>query len=179
MNDKNLLNCIFVVEGKNDAEKLKKANIPYVVSTEGLSVPRETVKHLQELSKIHEIIILTDPDGPGQRIESLLLKEIPAAKILNVSKKDSVQAAKIGIEKIALNVLKEYIKPYINKRFTTSSDVKYINLLDLGLTGPNSKLKRRKIAKKFSLIASSLKHMYTQIQLLNINYEDLKKALNE
>ena len=75
--------------------------------------------------------------------------------------------------------MKEYIKPYINKRFTTSSDVKYINLLDLGLTVPNSKVKRRKIAKKFSLIASSLKHMYTQIQLLNINYEDLKKALNE
>jgi 5S rRNA maturation endonuclease (ribonuclease M5) len=67
MSSKTLLNCIFVAEGKRDEERLKKLDIPYIVRTDGLNVPRETTKHLQELAKVHEVIILTDPDAPKKK----------------------------------------------------------------------------------------------------------------
>ena len=179
MSSKTLLNCIFVAEGKRDEEKLKKLDIPYIVRTDGLNVPRETTKHLQELAKIHEVIILTDPDGPGQKIADKLLQEIPNAKVIKVIKKKAVKKGKDGIEHIPLPLLAELIKPYKQETFTTSSDVTLIKLLDLGLSGPNSQFKKIKLATKYSLLVASLKNMLTQIQLLNISYKELKEALSE
>ncbi len=179
MSGKILLNCIFVVEGKHDEERLKKLDYTYVVRTEGTSVPRETIRHLQALAALHDIIILTDPDGPGQNIANILRTHIPSAKTLNILKKDSIKNNTVGVENVPLHLLKEYVLPFINKKFVTSSDVTYPKLLYLGLAGPNSKVKKIKIAKQFHLLVSSLKNMLLQIQLLNINYEDLKEALYE
>lgn len=179
MKRKTLLDCIFVVEGKSDGERLKKLNVPYLVRTEGLKVPRETIKHLQALAKIHTIVVLVDPDSPGEKIKEKLLEAVPALKVIKINKREAIKKGTVGVENVKLDTLQKYIAPYLIKEFTTTSDISYINLLDLGLSGRGSYDRKLKLVQKFNLLVAPLKNMYIQLQLLNINYNDIKEALSE
>lgn len=176
---KELLNAIFVVEGKTDSERLHKLGVPYIVRTQGSIVSRGTINHLVELSNIHTIVALTDPDGPGQRINEKLKSYIPNLIVLSVDKESTIKKSKIGIAHLELSKLESLIKPYLSKKFTSSSDVLYRDLLRLELTGPHSRHKRELIIKKFNLLGTSLKTMYTQILLLNISLKALEETINE
>ncbi|MFA5485954.1 MAG: toprim domain-containing protein [Bacilli bacterium] len=176
---KTLLNTIFVVEGKSDSERLHKLGVPYIVRTEGTKVPRETINHLCALAKKHQIVILTDPDGPGEYISEIIVKKIPQSIVLKIDKKLAIKSNNVGIENVGLPALKTIIDPYINNIFMTTSLLKFSDLLSLNLTGPQSKENKAKLANKFSLLTSSLKNMYTQMLLLDLNFNDLVEALNE
>lgn len=176
---KTLLNTIFVVEGKNDGERLHKIGVPYIVRTEGTKVPRETINHLRALSNKHQVVLLTDPDGPGKYISDLIIKEIPESMLLKIDKKNAIKGNTVGVENISLPNLKALIAPYLNYTYNTASSLQFSDLLALNLTGPNSKDNKIKLAHKFNLLNGSLKNMYIQMLLLDLNINDLAEALYE
>lgn len=174
-----LINSIFVVEGKNDYEKVLKCGVPYAVITKGYNVSRETVNHLLALEKTHNIVILTDPDGPGRKTAERIKEKIISSHIISVPKSLATGKKEVGIERIPLQELKEIIAPYTGKEFISRSNVTYLDLISLELSGPNSKARKEAIAQRFSLLTGPLKIMHKQILLLNISREDLKDSLNE
>jgi len=179
MNDLTLLNTIFVVEGKNDAERLSQIGIPYVVITEGNKVSRETIEHLQQLEKKHTIVILTDPDGPGNKISEKLQENLSSPVILSVPKALARHKKAIGIEHLDLKALQALCAPYVNSAYKTSSNITYLALINLNLTGPGSKVKRMKIAKALGIPYGPLRKMYKAMLLLDITLETVIRINNE
>ena len=176
---KRLLNNIFVVEGKHDAERLTKIGVPYVVITDGTKVSRETSKHLQNLENYHKIIILTDPDKPGAYISLKLSKYLKNPVFIRIPKMHTIKNNSVGIENVPLPVLKESIANYLEESFETSSDITYIELIQLGLMGPGSKAKKLLLNETFHLLNFNLKNTHIQLQLLNISLAEVKEALHE
>lgn len=174
-----LLNTVFVVEGKNDRERLAKLGIPYVVITDGSNVSRETLNHLQALEKKHKIVILTDPDGPGHKISAKLLASLTNPELLSVAKADAISKKGVGIEYVSLEILRKLLAEYMQKTYVSASDINYIDLINLNLSGPHSKAKRTHIAETFKLINGSLKTIYPQLLLLDIKLESIIELLNE
>lgn len=179
MKKPNLLNTIFVVEGKNDRERLLKLGIPYVVITDGSNVSRETLRHLQTLEKKHRIVILTDPDGPGHNISAKLQGALNNPFVLCVAKVHATRKNEVGIEHIPLKVLQDLLSEYMQNTYVSSSNITYLDLIKLNLSGPESKAKRAKISAAFNLINGPLKMVYIQLLLLDINYESISELLNE
>lgn len=179
MNDVKLLNMIFVVEGKNDRERLMKLGIPYVVITDGTKVSRETLKHLQILEKKHTIVVLTDPDRAGREISAKLEAALLSPILLNVPKTLVISKKDIGIEYIPLDALRDLLAPYMQNQYVSSSNITYSALLSLKLAGPQSKARRRIMTEAFNLIYGPLKTMYIQLLLLDINYERIEQLLHE
>ena len=69
---KSIVKPVIVVEGTSDVNKLSLlVDADYVV-TNGSEVSRETLRYIKELSKTRQIIILTDPDYPGERIRNII-----------------------------------------------------------------------------------------------------------
>lgn len=179
MSDIKLLNAIFVVEGKNDSDKLQKLGVSYVVTTEGTKVPRETINHLIALESKHKIIILTDPDKPGQKIAEKLVKHLMKPVNIKLTRTETAKKGTIGVENMTMVRLEEIIKPYLKEEYVSNSDVSYFDLVKLGLNGPDSQSKRVKLTKKQPLIYSTLKKMFVQILLLDLSLQDIKEALDD
>lgn len=179
MNDLTLLNTIFVVEGKNDAERLSQIGIPYVVITEGNKVSRETIEHLQQLEKKHTIVILTDPDGPGNKISEKLHEKLSSPVILSVPKRLARHKKAIGIEHLDLKALQALCAPYVNSVYETSSNITYVDLINLNLTGPNSRAKRMNIANTLKIPYGPLHKMYKAMLLLDIALATVIRISNE
>lgn len=173
-----LLNCVFVVEGKNDYEKLLKCGVPYAVITKGYNVSRETIKHLQTLEKNHTIILLTDPDGPGKKIADRISATLVSPQIISVQKSVATSKKEVGIERVPLKTLQEIIAPYTQNEFISYSNVTHLDLLALNLSGPQSKDRKKKLIAHFSLLTGPLKTIHKQILLMNIKLDELKECLD-
>ena len=61
---------LIVVEGKHDIRKLKKLFDCDVICTEGLSMSPEVLDTIVTIGKKRGVIVLTDPDHPGEVIRN-------------------------------------------------------------------------------------------------------------
>ena len=88
---------LIVVEGKTDLIFLKSFLDADIVITNGSEVSHETLDFIKEANKRHGVIILTDPDFPGQRIRNIITEYIGDCKHAYIEKKKAVKGKKVGI----------------------------------------------------------------------------------
>lgn len=164
---------IFVVEGKNDASRLKQVGVNNVIMTEGSKVSRETIYYLRVLEKKHNIVILTDSDGPGLKIREKIASNLKDPIIINLSKDEMIGKNDIGVENIPLPKLAKILEPYLKTKHITTSDISYSWLIAQNYSGPQSKAKRKAIGERHNIPYASLKKMFEAITLLNLMKEEL------
>lgn len=172
---------VIVVEGKTDIAKLEKITNAILISTNGSSVPRETLDYIKELSKERKIIILTDPDYPGLRIRNIINQEIPNAYNAFVSRDKASNGKKIGV---AETPIEEIVRALENARvFSLEKEEKLYTLsglYELGLVGQiNSSFLREKVYKRYNLGYGNAKTLIKRLSSLGINKDELKEYLKE
>ena len=172
---------VIVVEGKTDIEKLQKITNALLISTNGSSVPRETIEYIKELSKTRKIIILTDPDYPGLRIRNILNDEIPNAYNAFVPRETASNGKKLGvaespIEEIIIALEKAQVLSLKKEEiYFTLSD-----LYELGLAGQdNSSYLREKVYKLYSLGYGNAKTLMKRLSSVGVTKEELQEYLKE
>lgn len=170
---------VFVVEGKTDYTLIKSLVSAYVVITDGLNVPRETITHLVALSKYHKIVIIADPDQNGKRISLKVKEALQNAVIVTIKKSDIVKKGKVGVAECDPKILFSLIKEQFDPPFVTSSDVTMNMLFDLGLHGSGSSILKARLISNLPLIKSGLRKLTAQLQMLNISIKEVRKALYE
>lgn len=172
---------VIVVEGKTDIAKLEKITNAIIISTNGSSVPRETLDYIKELSKERKIIILTDPDYPGLRIRNIINQEIPNAYNAFVSRDKASNGKKLGV---AETPIEEITRALENAQvFSLEKEEKLYTLSDLyelGLVGQiNSSFLREKVYKRYNLGYGNAKTLIKRLSSLGINKDELKEYLKE
>lgn len=137
---------IFVVEGRHDAARLKQVH-PHldVVVTEGSAVPEATLQLLEKLSVAHTIVLMLDPDHPGETIRKTLQARIPSARHVFLRKADCIEkhGRKVGIEHASVAVLEVALKQHIQSQATQPGALTMQDLVGLGLSGSPDAAKRR------------------------------------
>ena len=172
---------VIVVEGKTDIAKLEKITNAILISTNGSSVPRETLDYIKELSKERKIIILTDPDYPGLRIRNIINQEIPNAYNAFVSRDKASNGKKLGV---AETPIEEIVRALENARvFSLEKEENLYTLSDLyelGLVGQiNSSFLREKVYKRYNLGYGNAKTLMKRLSSVGIKKEELKEYLKE
>ena len=172
---------VIVVEGKTDIAKLEKITNAILISTNGSSVPRETLDYIKELSKDRKIIVLTDPDYPGLRIRNIINQEIPNVYNAFVSRDKASNGKKLGV---AETPIEEIIRALENaKVFSLEKEENLYSLQDLyelGLVGQNnSSFLREKVYKKYNLGYGNAKTLIKRLSSVGVEKEELKEYLKE
>lgn len=176
------LKPVIVVEGKSDVNKLHLLIDCDFVTTNGSEVSRETIEYIRNLAKFRQIIILTDPDYPGQRIRNILNQEIKGCYNAFVRKEKSIKHHKVGVaecdDEEILNALKNMIKYEeieLDHEILTNKD-----LFDLGLNGTCEAFDKRKfISEYYHLGNVNSKSLLKYLNMLNISVDELKGVLEE
>ena len=172
---------VIVVEGKTDIAKLEKLTKAILISTNGSSVPRETIEYIKELSKDRRVIILTDPDYPGLRIRNILNNEIPNAYNAFVSRDKASNGKKLGVAETSVEEIIRALKEA--QVFSVSKEENTVSLTDLyelGLVGQNnSTYLREKVYSHYHLGYGNAKTLIKRLSSIGITKEDIKEYLKE
>ena len=93
-----MLKEVLIVEGKMDTVAVKRALECDTIETGGFALRPDTLRQIQAAYEKRGIIILTDPDGSGERIRKYLTERFPNAGQAFVPKKDAKAPDDVGIE---------------------------------------------------------------------------------
>lgn len=173
----NKYNEVIVVEGKNDQERIAKIYPnALIITTNGSQISKETLSTIKTLSTTHRIILLLDPDYPGERIRSMIEQQTKNVEHAFIKKSDaiSISKKKVGVEhatdEVIINALNNLLTPNNCPNLITNK-----MLFKLGLIGDDqSKVIRDAISSHLSIGKPNAKTFLKRINMLNITYQELQ-----
>ena len=170
---------IIVVEGVNDTKRLRSFFDVETIETHGLGLSKDVIELIRELNEKRGVILLLDPDYPGEKIRNTLNEKIPGLKNAFVMKEDARTKKKVGVEHASKEILEEALNNLI-----TYSEVKQSiseeEFYELGLKGnKDSDKKRQLVAKHFHTGKANGKTLYKRLNMLGVRYDDIVKVIND
>lgn len=173
------MKTIIIVEGKSDTRRLKEI-YPDVVTfeTNGLGLDEQKINKLKLLaSEGVELICMTDPDFPGEKIRATLSEEIPSVKHAYVKRaKAKAKNGKIGIE----STTDEEIKRSLTNLFKCEQPLDIYDLsfmMEMGLAG--DKTRRDQFCNKLGIATGNNKKVIKQLNSFAIPPKDVIKVIGE
>ncbi len=171
---------IIIVEGKSDTNRLKQLD-PNIITfqTSGLGLDDNKIKQLQKLSKDYRLIVLTDPDGPGERIRKKINDNIKGVyhAFLPSSKALSKDQHHVGIEHANIKDIKHALENlYL---FDDNNYQKYSvsDLLSWGIY--DNKTLRKTFCDKLNISFGNNKKVVNQLNSFQISENKIKEILKE
>ena len=176
----NRIEDLIVVEGKTDIDFLSSFIDADFYSVNGSAVNEKDLNFLKNVAKQRGIIVLTDPDFPGEKIRNYLNENIPNLKNAYVKKENSIKNHKVGVAESTkdevLNALKNVV---IYNKEKKNNYLTYIDLYELELVGAKNSKKLRKIVDDYYHTGKSNgKALLKKLNYLSVKKEELEKLLN-
>ncbi|UGQ17408.2 ribonuclease M5 [Borrelia sp. RT1S] len=170
---------IIVVEGKDDARRLKEIFECTVIETGGLHISAETIKVLKRALATNGIIIFTDSDKAGDLIRKQILRRLKYSNqdnikhaLLESENKEVEMSSRLEIMKALKKVTTFYARGA--KEGLTLSD-----LIELGLTGSQSRERREKVQQHFQLGNGNNKRLLERINYFRIKREEIEEIIHQ
>ena len=168
---------LFVVEGIHDEMHLKKI-YPKIqtISVGGSAIQKDRLNFLKQYQDTFDIVLLLDPDYPGNKIRRSLEQELNEVKHVFVEIDKARYKKKVGIE----HMKKEDLDKALNHLFTQSKkqSLTKSEFIDLGLQGSEmATQKRNKVAKKLHLGIVNAKTMYKRLNMIGITKKEIEDLL--
>lgn len=176
---KKVINEIIIVEGKSDKQFLETFLEADILTCNGSAIDGFTKEYLLNLSKHREIIILTDPDYPGQKIRNELENILPSCKHAYIRKKYAIKRHKVGVAEASKEEVLYALENVISFSKDNKGTLTISDLLNLNLIGANSTNNKIKVCEYYHLGFCNAKTLLRRLNLLNITKEELEKTLND
>ncbi len=173
------MKTIIIVEGKSDTRRLKEI-YPDVVTfqTSGMGLDDEKILELKRLEESGvNLICMTDPDYPGERIRSILAEQLPTLKHAYVSRaKSRAKNGKIGIESAERDEIVKALDSVLSKE--TQLDIYDPTfMIEFGLSG--DKVKREQFCDRLGIAFGNNKKVIKQLNSFGIDPKLVMKVLGE
>ena len=170
---------IIVVEGKSDKQFLETFLKADILTCNGSAVDGFDMDYLKLLSESRGVIILTDPDYPGEKIRKEISQSLPICKHAFVRKQFSIKKHKVGVAEATkeevLRALENVVTFDVNKK----GNLTETDLFLLKLSGLNSSTNKEKVIEHFHLGICNSKTLLKRLNLLNVDKETLERIIND
>lgn len=166
---------VVVVEGKTDTAVLKELYDVDTIETSGSGINDEIMTLIKTAARTRGVIVLTDPDYPGQQIRHKIEAAVPEAKHAFVAKKDARGDKKLGIAEAK----KEAIVEALNQAVTftqASQSITYPEFIALGIIG--DKKKRLHVYEALHLGYGNAKTLFKRLNMIGATYQDVADILD-
>lgn len=171
---------LYVVEGNTDEDKLKKIGAEFVVKTGGKFIRKDILQFLKEIHKTREIVLVTDPDGPGRLINDLVEKEIGLCIKIKADKKKAIKHDKVGIAEMKIEDIKLLLATYLkhDQEIVEKDYFSKDDFIDCQLFGPNGKKRRIALIEKYHMPFSSAKNVLDAIRMLGLTKKEVEEVIS-
>ncbi len=176
---KHIIDALIVVEGVTDIQFLSTFIDADFVITNGSAINQSAIDLIKAAkSKNKEVIVLTDPDFPGEKIRDFLARTIPGLSHAFVPKMSAISKGKVGVAQATEAVILQALKDKIVFQKTSHHDLTPALIAKLGFVGlPHSKTLRKQLIEHFHLGECNVKTMVKRLNFLGIRYDDITNFL--
>lgn len=173
------INEIIVVEGKSDKQFLETFLNADILTCNGSAIDGFDINYLIELSKTRGVIILTDPDYPGQRIRNEISSYLPVCKHAFVRKENSIKRHKVGVAEASKEEVLFALENVVTFDESKKGSLNETDMMLLKLSGLDSSANKEKVIKHFNIGHCNSKTLLKRLNLLNVSKETLEAILND
>ena len=165
-----MIRQVIVVEGKSDIARVSHAVEADMIATEGFGIRRETLEQIRLAYEKRGIIILTDPDGPGERIRQRLTRLFP--------KSEASTENDVGIEDASPESIRKALSCLRVQYQEDSEEFSMGDIFAAGLTGrPDSSEKRARVGALLGIGYGNGKQFLKRLNHFGITRSEWEKAL--
>lgn len=170
---------VIVVEGRNDTEALRRAVRADTIETRGSAVGPDVIAEVKRARDTRGVIVLTDPDGAGERIRHIISREVPGCKHAFLTREEATGEHGLGVEHAAPEAIRRALtKARCEEGEVFSTCVSWERYLEAGLVGdPKSRLLREELAVVLGIGYGNAKQFFRRLHLLHITEEEFEDAL--
>lgn len=166
---------VIVVEGKTDTALLKSIFDCDTIETSGSGLNEHIMELIKEAQKTRGIIIMTDPDFPGNQIRNKILQEVPDCKQAFVNKKDAIKKNKVGIAETNPDVILKALEN-VTTYVVGNESISWEEFLSLDIIG--NKQRRLEIYDAFHLGYGNVKQLFKRLNMVGITLKDIQERIN-
>lgn len=173
-----MLQQVIIAEGKSDAARIARAVEADVVITEGFTLRPSVVEQIRAAYERRGIIILTDPDGPGERIRERLTKLFPGALHAFVPVEEARADGDVGIENASPEAIRKALdKLHVMDR-TDSGCFSVSDLLAEGLMGsPDASARRARLGAILGIGYGNARQLLKRLNHFGITRDEWDEAV--
>jgi len=174
---------VIVVEGRDDTRRLKEI-FPKIETFEtgGSALDESKLAQIKYLQAHRGVIVLTDPDYPGQKIRNALTEAIPECKHAYLHKQDArpKSGKGLGVEHASEFAIRRALDSAMTPIQNQEGHISQPFLIGLGLIGyQDSKKKREILANKLGIGYVNGKQLHNRFNMFGITKEQILQALDE
>jgi ribonuclease M5 len=175
-----VLKEVLVVEGKMDTVAVKRAVEADTIETGGFTLAPYTLAQIEAAYRKRGIIILTDPDGAGERIRKFLTERFPNAGQAFVPKSEALAHHDVGIEQAQPEAIRKALSKV---RFQEIKPRKEFSSRDLFLSGcsgsPEAARKRDRLGAILGIGYGNVKRMVMRLNHYGVTRAEFEDALRQ
>ena len=165
---------VIVVEGKNDTKRLKRFFDVDTIETCGLGLSKDTLEYIREVNNKRGVILLLDPDSPGEKIRKRINDYIPGLKNAFLLKEEARTSKKVGVEHASYKVLEEALNSVVTYDDNKKETLSMFDFYSLGLMGKEDSAKKRYlVSKRLHIGKCNAKTMLKRLNLLNVTMDEV------
>lgn len=172
---------VIVVEGRDDTIAIQQAIEADTIETNGSAINAEILDKIRHAQEKRGVIVLTDPDYPGERIRSIVEKNVPGVKHAFIPKKlaKDKRNRKIGVEHAKAEVIREAIlHAHSGMIESHSCTITQDDLIAAGLiAGGNCAKRRERLGELLRIGKTNGKQLRNRLNIFQISREDFMRAV--
>ncbi len=175
-----MLKEVLVVEGKMDTVAVKKAVDAETIETGGFTLAPYTLAAIEVAYKRRGIIILTDPDGAGERIRAFLTERFPQAGQAFVPKVDALAHNDVGIEQASPQAIRLALSKVRCQEIKPRAEFSHRDLFLYDLSGSaHATEKRARLGAILGIGYCNAKQFLQRLNNYGVTREEFQTAIED
>ena len=173
-----MLKEVLVVEGKMDTVAIRKALEADTIETGGFTLASYTLRQIEAAYKKRGIIILTDPDGAGERIRKFLTERFPEAGQAFIPKVQATANNDVGVEQAQPEAILAALAKVRHHEYRPQAEFTHMDLFKYDLNGsPRASSRRDALGAELGIGYGTAKRFLERLNHYGVSREEFLAAL--
>ena len=175
-----MLKEVLVVEGKMDTVAIRRALEADTIETGGFTLAPYTLRHIESAYKKRGIIILTDPDGAGERIRKFLTERFPEAGQAFIPKVQATANNDVGVEQAQPEAILAALAKVRHHEYRPQAEFNQMDLFQHELNGsPRAAARRDALGAELGIGYGNAKRFLERLNHYGVSREEFLAALEK
>ena len=173
-----MLKEVLVVEGKMDTVAIRKALEADTIETGGFTLAPYTLRQIEAAYKKRGIIILTDPDGAGERIRHFLTERFPEAGQAFIPKIQATAHNDVGVEQAQPEAILAALAKVRHHEYRPQAEFNHMDLFNNNLNGsPQAAARRDALGAELGIGYGNAKRFLERLNHYGVSRVEFQAAL--
>lgn len=171
---------VIVVEGKDDILAVKRAVDAELIATSGLGLNDKIMERIKSAAQRCGIIVLTDPDYPGEKIRKMIQAEVPDCKHAFLPRELATKNGDVGIENASPESIREALSKIKTEMDANRCEFTISDLVKYNLTGTDMSVKRRDfVGRELGIGYGNAKQFLNRLNRYGITREEFIRTVEK